>query len=90
MAQSETRSKLTAEQGEAYYQSVLKAELEVPENIGKFLVLDVETGNYEMDKNSTAAIMRAMNRWPNTVFYIHRIGFDAAYELGGWSVETAA
>ncbi|MBM4033789.1 MAG: hypothetical protein FJ291_18680 [Planctomycetes bacterium] len=63
-----------AEQGEDYYRRVLRAKLE-PEHKGEYLVLDVATGEYELDEDECAAIRRARAKKPHTVFYILRVGF---------------
>lgn len=66
-----------ARQGREYYRRVLRAKLE-PEHKGEYLVLDVETGEYELDEDDRAALQRARAAKPHTVFYILRIGFPTA------------
>jgi hypothetical protein len=63
-----------AQQGQAYYERVLRPELE-PGHKGEYLVLDVETGEYELDEDECAAIRRARTSKPHTLFYILRVGF---------------
>lgn len=67
--------------GEDYYDRFLRDELE-PEHKGKFVALDIETGEYEMDADEMAAIDRARARMPGKVFYILRVGYPAAHRLG--------
>jgi hypothetical protein len=69
------------QRGEDYYDRFLRDNLE-PEHKGKFLALDVETGEYEMDADEMAAIDRARARMPGKVFYILRVGYPAAHRLG--------
>ena len=71
-----------ARRGQQYYDQHLRAKLE-PEQNGKFLVLDVDTGNYEMDESEVAASERARARHPQSLFYILRIGYRAAHSIGG-------
>ena len=52
-------------------------------NIGKFLVLDIETGDYEIDENEIAAFDRAETKNPDGARYLIRIGFRSAHRLGG-------
>ena len=72
-----------ARRGQEYYERHLRAELE-PEHTGKFLVLDLQSGDYEMDDSEVAACERARARHPDSVFYILRIGYRAARTMGGW------
>jgi len=68
--------------GEAYYDEHLRASVE-PQHTGKFLALDVESGDYEVDEDELAAIHRARARHPESLFYVMRVGFRAAHRLGG-------
>lgn len=68
--------------GEEIYERNLRTLLE-PENTGKFLVLDIQTADYEIDANEVAAIERARAKNPQGVRYIKRIGFASAHRLGG-------
>ena len=74
---------LTAEEiarrGEEIYTRDLRASLETEENRGKFLIIDIITGAYEIDKEDLAATERLLARNPYTITYGLRIG----YELGG-------
>ena len=78
---------LTAEEiarrGEEIYTRDLRARLETEENQGKFLIIDITTGDYEIDREDLAATERLLARNPNTMTYGLRIGYEAAYELGG-------
>ena len=70
-----------ARRGQEYYDRVLRSKLE-PEHHGKFLYLDVETGDYELDADEVAAMERAAARHPNSVFYILRVGYRASVYIG--------
>jgi len=67
--------------GKDYYDRFLRDKLE-PEHKGKFLALDIETGEYEIDADEMATIHRARARMPNAVFYILRVGYPAANHFG--------
>jgi len=75
-------AKEIARRGEAIYQRNLRARLETEENRGKFLIIDIATGAYEIDREDLAATERLLARNPHTVTYGLRIGYEAAYELG--------
>lgn len=71
-----------ASRGEAIYDQEIRHDVE-PEQEGKFLVLDVETGEYEIDEDDLTATKRLLARRPEAVLYGLRIGYPAAYHLGG-------
>ena len=77
-----TADKDIARRGQAIYESRIRALVEA-EHAGKFLVLDVNSGDYEIDVEDIAAMKRARVKHPKAMFYIARIGFPTAYNLGG-------
>lgn len=70
------------ERGRALYDRDIRPHVESG-NIGKFLVLDVDTGEYEIDTDQMAAFDRAIARKPNGNRYLIRIGSSTAHRLGG-------
>lgn len=68
--------------GEKIYQERIRAEVEV-EHKGEFLVVDIETGAYEIDRDDLLATKRAIAKRPQAVLYGLRIGYPTAYQLGG-------
>ena len=68
--------------GQAIYDQQIRPALE-PEHEGKFLVVDVETGQYEIDEDDLKATKRVLAKRPDAVLYGLRIGHAAAYRLGG-------
>lgn len=70
-----------AQRGRELYERKIRAEVE-KEHAGKFLVVDVNTGEYEMDEEDVAAFDRALVRNPGAVLYGIRIGEPVAYRLG--------
>jgi len=68
--------------GEAIYQQRIRDKVE-SQHKGKFLVVDVETGEYEIDEDDLKATQRALAKRPDAVLYGLRIGYPAAYRLGG-------
>jgi hypothetical protein len=68
--------------GEEIYEHQLRKNVELG-NEGKFIVIDIETGDYEIDANDLLATKRALSKRPDAVLYGLRIGFPAAYTLGG-------
>lgn len=72
-----------AARGEVIYAQEIRAKVE-GESKGKYLVLDIETGEYEIDQDDAVATKRVMARCPDAVLYGLRIGYRAAYRLGGF------
>ena len=68
--------------GKAIYTAEIREQVEA-ENKGKFVVIDIETGEYEIDADDLQATMRALAKRPAAVLYGLRIGFPTAYRLGG-------
>ena len=66
--------------GEEIYQQ-LREKVEAKHK-GKFLVLDIETGDYEIADEDVVATERLLGRHPNAMTYGVRIGFPAAYGIG--------
>jgi hypothetical protein len=73
-----------AQRGQALYDRDLRDPVEADEsNIGKVLVLDIDSGDYEIDDFGIPAARRLRARRPEAVLYALRIGYDAMYALGG-------
>ena len=68
--------------GEEIYEREIRAQVEAAHR-GKFLVINVETGEYEMDESDLAVSKRAKARFPDAPLFTMRIGFPAAYRFGG-------
>ena len=59
----------------------------MPQYKGKFLLLDIESGDYEIDEDDTSAEERLRVRRPNGVLFGLRIGYTSAYTLAGRMIE---
>ena len=70
-----------ARRGDAIYQNELRSVLEAG-NEGKFVVIDIETGAYEVDRDELAASDRLMTRVPNAQIWLRRIGSRFARHFG--------
>jgi hypothetical protein len=69
--------------GQSLYDEKLRCIVETPDNIGKQIVIDVETGDYEIDNDGLAASRRLLAKRPDAPLYGLRIGYNAVYTLGG-------
>ena len=65
-----------ATQGSLIYQGV-KSKYE-EHDIGKFLAIDIESREQYLASTSSEAVAMARKAHPNKVFYVVKIGFDAA------------
>lgn len=70
------------QRGEELYQRSIREKVE-PDNIGKICVIDVETGEYEIDDTMLAASRRALARHPGAALWAVRIGYDAVHSFSG-------
>ena len=91
MAQAIAAGRGIARRAKDLYESCLRAQVETEENIGKIILIDVETGNYEIDTDGMAASRHLRERYPDiqpeSLFAI-RIGYNAVYTIGGALVRT--
>jgi hypothetical protein len=69
------------QRGQDLYDQRIRAQVET-RHPGQFLVLDIETGDYEIDADDVIAVQRAKTKHPEAAFYIVRIGSPTAYRLG--------
>ncbi len=75
-------SKQVATRGETIYRREIRDKVE-PEHKGKFLVIDIETGEYEMNIDDLVATKRLLAKYPDAVVYGLQIGSPTAYRIGG-------
>ena len=61
----------------------LRPEVETPENIGKLIVMEIDSGDYEIDEKGIESSHRLEIRHPNATLYALRIGYRAVETLGG-------
>ncbi len=73
--------KKLARKGQAYYDRVLRSKLE-PKHKGKYLILDVETGEYEMDADELAALDRYEAKHSGHLCYVIRVGYPVSGSIG--------
>ena len=70
--------------GEAIYEKQIRTRIG-PVEKGTFVVIDVESGDYEVDARDATATRRLLKRRPDAVTYGVRVGHRAAYShVGGF------
>jgi hypothetical protein len=52
-----------------------------PEDDGKFVAIDVDTGEYEIDADDYTAVTRMRGRKPTAETWLMRVGEKAAYKI---------
>jgi hypothetical protein len=72
-----------ARSGQFLYESAIRSQVETPDNLGKIISIDIETGNYTIDDNLLDSSRRLQQQYPHAVIWAERIGFNAVYAVGG-------
>jgi hypothetical protein len=75
--------------GRALYEQAIRAKVETPENIGKMVIIDVETGDYEVDATGIESARRLRARHPQGRLFGMRIGYNVAESFGGVMERTS-
>ena len=70
-----------ATRGKQLYERHIRPEVEAG-NTGKYLVIDIESGDYEMDDDKFAASDRANMKHPDGALYAMRIGYRSMGRIG--------
>ena len=83
MNRSQVQIDEVARRGQAYYASSIRAEVETTENIGKMVIINVETGDFVVDDHGLRASNQLHCKHPGAALYGIRIGYNVAESLGG-------
>jgi hypothetical protein len=70
-----------AARGQAIYEQQLRSKLE-PEHAGKYLVINIDTGDYEIGEDGLAVSKRAYAKYPGAPLYGTRVGERAWGRIG--------
>ncbi|MCX6368065.1 MAG: hypothetical protein NTX57_15380 [Armatimonadetes bacterium] len=76
--------------GEELYEATVRALVETDENIGKIVSIDVETGDFAVDADPVRAGLQVQAKHPGAAIYGKRIGYNAAFALGGTLTRSVA
>jgi hypothetical protein len=66
-----------ADRAQTLYNERIRSHVDKEENHGKYLVIDVGTGEYEIDADHLAASNRVASKRPDAVLYAMRIGYTS-------------
>jgi hypothetical protein len=72
-----------AQRAKRLYENGIRQEVETEENIGKMVIIDIETGDYELDKTGLQASRNLSKKHPNARLFGIRIGYNVAISFGG-------
>ena len=75
-------SREVAARGEDWYEHTLKPQLE-SDHLGEFLVVDVQTGEYEIGQDYILPTERLLSKHPDALLYALRIGYRSVGRIGG-------
>jgi hypothetical protein len=70
-----------ARRGDERYEREVRPHLKA-EDEGKFVVIDIETGAYEIDSNELAASDRLLASHPDAQVWLRRVGSDYVRRFG--------
>ena len=79
---TETGDELS-EKGQRLYDERLRERLE-PEHKGEFVAIEPDTERYFLGSTGIAALRAARRELPHKLFYLLRVGSEAAYRIGGY------
>ncbi|MEA5618900.1 hypothetical protein VB711_13780 [Cronbergia sp. UHCC 0137] len=74
--------------GQELYENSIRPQVETPENIGKIISINVETGEYVIGDDLLVISMRLRTKQADAALWTERIGFNAVYAVGGTLVRT--
>ncbi len=68
------------------YDTRIRPLVETDENIGKIIIVDIETGDYAIEEKDTSfeARKRMRAKYPGERLAGFRIGYDAVHAFGGY------
>jgi hypothetical protein len=71
------------ERARQLYEERIRSQVEIPDNIGKMVVIDVETGEFGVDATGLETSQRIHEARPAARLFGIRIGYDVADAIGG-------
>ena len=86
MAQPKLGPEERAAFAETLYREKIRPNL-TEADIGKLVIIDINSGEYEIDEDDITADERLQARQPDAFGYIMRVGYSAAYFFGGYYEE---
>jgi hypothetical protein len=79
-AQPKRSAEEVARLGQAIFDRVVRPTLK-PEDDGKYVAIDIDTEEYELDVSDYAAVLRLHGRMPGAEVWLMRAGYPTAYQM---------
>jgi hypothetical protein len=76
------------QRGKTLYRTSIRPQVETPNNIGKIISINIETGDYEIGTDLLTTSHRLQAKQPDAAIWTERIGFNAVYAVGGTLLRT--
>lgn len=76
-------SEEVAKRANQLYDNEIRQKVETEENIGKMVIIDIETGDYEVDETGLKAAKNLQAKSPYARLFGIRIGYNVAASFGG-------
>jgi hypothetical protein len=74
-----------ARRGDAIYEKDILPKL-TAKDVGKFLAIDIETGEYEISAGELKACHKLRKRIPDAQIWMVRVGYASVHSFGGRQV----
>ena len=71
-----------ARRDKEFYENGIRQQVEHGDNIGKMIVIDAETGEYEIDKTGIESAIKLKEKKAMARLFTMRIGYDVAVSFG--------
>lgn len=78
-----------ARRGQTYYEEKIQPHVKET-NRGKFVAIDIETGEFEIDVDDYTATERLLQRLPGAQIWLCRAGQRTTYRIGGYPSSCAS
>jgi uncharacterized membrane protein len=76
-------SEEVTKRGYRIYESNIRQKVETEANIGKMVIINIETGDYEVDETGLQAAKNLQVKFPYARLFGIRIGYNVAASFGG-------
>ncbi len=72
-----------ARRAKQLYKNSIRQQVETDENIGKIVIIDFESGDYEVDETGLKAARKLSTKHPHSRLFGLRMGYNVAVSFGG-------
>jgi hypothetical protein len=72
-----------AHRAQQIYEGDIRQQVQSEANIGKMVIIDIETGNYEVDPDGLESATRLIEKNPTARLFGIRIGYNVSASFGG-------